>query len=134
VQADNGGTYNGINRQITRTGLTLAAGQLKTVSFSAIYTDTVARRNDAEVCHYLGDSATDLPSNAVGPRDIDSNPCDNGANIDSSEDDDSSATVRPRTDKFDLSINKLINGVKQLTYIADGNPATVLVTLQVYNS
>lgn len=65
VQASNGGTYNSGNRQITRAGLTLAAGQSMTVSFSAIYTDSVARRNDAEVCHYLGNSATDLPLGSI---------------------------------------------------------------------
>ena len=111
----------------------LAPGASMTVSFSAIYTDTVTRTNYAEVCHYLGETASSgMALGSTGAQDIDSNPCDNGANPDSPEDDDSQATIKPKTDRFDLEINKLINGVKDVE--VSGPNTLVTVTLRVTNS
>lgn len=89
----------------------------------------MTRTNYAEVCAYHGltDNQSGIP---IGPADIDSNPCDNGANLET-EDDESSATVNPNTGLYDLSLSKLINGGTSVT-AASGT--TVTVTLNVTNS
>jgi uncharacterized repeat protein (TIGR01451 family) len=129
VQGSAGASYNSGTHVITWAGLTLASGASTTVSFSAIYTDTVLRTNYTEVCQYFGET---LPTGPTGPQDIDSNPCDNGANPDTTEDDDSQATIKPKTDRFDLEINKLINGAKDVEVTATNTLVTV--TLHVTNS
>lgn len=136
VQASNGGTFNtgtattGTVGTITWNNLSLAPGATTTVTFTAIYTDNVTRTNYTEVCTYNGVTPNPTVETVPGPVDIDSNPCDNGANP-PTEDDESSATVNPNTGLYDLSLSKLINGSNSVT-AASG--ATVTVTLNVTNS
>ena len=128
VQASFGWLYNSTTRTLTWSGLNLAPWATTILTFKAIYTDAVERINYAEVCTYNG-----LNGSNTAAKDIDSDPCNRGANP-PVEDDESSASVRPRTASniFDLSINKLIDGVK--VKIWAWSWITYPITLAVTNS
>lgn len=96
-------TYDAATRKLTWSGIVLGANDAKTLTFQATYTDTVTRINYTEVCGYngvgtaTGNNQTGLPTNALtNPQDIDSNPCNNGANP-PVQDDEAQATITPRS-------------------------------------
>ncbi len=93
-------TYDGSGRRLIWSGIVLSNNDFKTLTFQAKYNDNVARTNYAEVCHYNGISQNDsgvTPTNAItNPADIDSNPCNNGANS-PTQDDEAQATITPKT-------------------------------------
>lgn len=119
-------SYDATTRIITWSWLILSPGASTVLTFKAYYVDAVERTNYAEVCTYNW-----LNGTWVGPKDIDSDPCNRGAKP-PVEDDESSALVRPRSSSniLDVSINKLIDGVKVKTNASSGGvyPVSLVVT------
>jgi hypothetical protein len=87
-------SYDSTNRRLVWSWLTFRNNNAFDLSFKAIYRDTVARTNFAEICKYNGKSIKDWNINEM--YDADSDPCNRGANP-PVEDDESSATINPRT-------------------------------------
>jgi len=84
-------SYDASGRVLTWSGLTLPNNAKINLTFQATYTDTVSRTNQVEVCSYRGKNQSQ-PAGAVA-QDPDSAPCNGFI----SEDDDSSATITPKT-------------------------------------
>lgn len=82
-------TYDSGTRVITFSGLNIGTTGTVAITFQAVYRDAVTRVNYAEICAYTGMAYT-----GNGPKDIDSNSCNNGANP-PMQDDESSAQISP---------------------------------------
>lgn len=96
-------TYDAATRKLTWSGIVLSNNDFKLLTFQAKYNDNVARTNYTEVCGYngvgtaSGNNQSGLPTNTLtNPQDVDSNPCNNGANA-PVQDDESQATITPKS-------------------------------------
>ena len=67
--------YSSGNRQLLISNLTIPAKGSLTITFKAVYNGTVERTNYAEICEYNGKASV-----GENPKDIDSDPCNRGAN------------------------------------------------------
>ncbi len=83
--------YSWSNRQLLISNLTIPAKGSLTITFKAVYNGTVERTNYAEICEYNGKASV-----GENPKDIDSDPCNKGANP-WTEDDEASAKITPYT-------------------------------------
>lgn len=109
--------------------MNIGANQTITLTFNALYHSTVYQTNYTEICDYRGTNASGNEA-----KDIDSNPCNRGPNL-GIEDDESSAQIGPGGGggggpTMDLTLNKLVNGVKD--YTANSNEV-VTFTLHASN-
>ncbi len=81
--------YSSGNRQLLVSNLTIPAKGSLIITFKAVYNGTVERTNYAEICEYNGKASV-----GENPKDIDSDPCNRGANP-WTEDDEASAKITP---------------------------------------
>jgi uncharacterized repeat protein (TIGR01451 family) len=109
ISASAGGVHDAATHVITWNGLNLPAVGTTGLIVTVKYVGPIANgqeTNWAEICSYTGISPT-----TSNPHDIDSNPCNGTGN---NEDDVSSGVIIPTAtpNYIDVSINKLVNGVK----------------------
>lgn len=84
-------SYDASGRTLTWSGLELLNNAKRTLTFQATYTDTVSRTNQVEVCSYRGKNQ--LQTTGAVAQDPDSASCNGFVG----EDDDSSATITPKS-------------------------------------
>ena len=89
--------YSWGNRQLLISNLTIPARGTLSITFKATYNGTTTRINYAEICDYNGNKTY----TGEDPKDIDSDPCNRGAN----EDDESSAQISPYTSGGGCTVN-----------------------------
>ncbi len=107
-----GTSYNSGTRVITFSGLNIGSTGTVAITFQAVYGGGITRVNYAEICGYNG-IGTGNGQTVGSPYDIDSNPCNNGANV-PVQDDEASAQISPSGGgnggaTMDIQIIKLVN-------------------------